>query len=412
MNVQLKLNARPRGLVKVSADGSNATEILAKLQAAFETFKAENDANLKAKFADVVQTEKVERINAEISALQGEIDKMNAKLAAGQVNGSDKRVHDAEYTEAFKAQMRMGDRIKDDAILASLNKGTAAEGGYTTPVEWDRTINDELKLVSPVRQLMSVKTVGVHAASKLINKHGTTSGWVGETAARPETAASTLQPLNITWGEIYAMPSATQQILDDSLIDLEKWLSDEVLLEFAQQEGAAVISGNGTNKPNGILTYVTGGTNADSHPSGAITVVASGAVGAVTFDGIQNLVYDLPTQFTGNAAFAMNRNTVGKIRILKDTTNNYLWQPSNVLGTPASLLGYPAVEVPDMPNVATNAKSILFGDFKRTYEIYDRIGIRVLRDPYTAKPYVLFYTTKRLGGICVNPQAMRALNIG
>lgn len=399
-----------RGIAAARADISDPRALIESLNKAVKALRDEHDAQIKeikAGYADVVKTEQIAKINASVSEMQAAVDEVNIKLASIATNaGKGNRVKDPEYTEAFGAFMKKGD------VQASLNKGTAADGGYVTPTEWDRTINDELKLVSPVRQLMSVREVGVAAASKLVNKHGTASGWVGETAARPETASPQLAPLPITWGEIYANPGASQQVLDDALIDLEQWLKDEVLLEFAAQEGAAVISGNGTNRPNGILTYVTGGANAAAHPSGAITTVASGAVGALTSDGIVDLVYALPSAFTGNASFAMNRATHGLVRKLKDSTNNYLWQPSYAAGQPATLQGYPLVEVPDMPNVATGAKAILFGDFKRCYEIYDRIGVRVLRDPFTNKPYVLFYTTKRVGGICVNPQCMKAINVG
>lgn len=398
-----------RGIASVRADASDPKALIAQLNTAVKALRDEHEAQMKeikAGYADVVKAEHVERINKTVADLQAAVDATNVRMAAMQVNGPDqRRVTDPEYSQAFAQYMRKGD------VQASLSKGVAADGGYTTPTEWDRTINDELKLISPVRQLVTVKTVGVAAQSKLINKHGVVSGWVGETAARPETATAQFASYNITWGEIYANPSATQGVLDDSLIDIEQWLKGEILLEFAFQEGAAVIAGTGVNRPNGILTYVTGGANAAAHPSGAIAVRASGAVGDFTTDAIQSLIYDLPSAFTGNAKFAMNRDTQGKIRLKKDGQGNYLWQPSYQAGQPSSLLGFPLVEVPDMPNVATGAKSILFGDFQRCYEMYDRLGIRTLRDPFTNKPYVMFYTTKRVGGVMVNPQCMKALNI-
>lgn len=408
--MKIENRASFRGIAAVRADASDPKALIEQLNKAVKALRDEHESQIKeikAGYADVVKAEQIDRINAAVSDIQAAVDATNVKMAAMTVNGpGGRKIGDKEYTDAFASFMKSGE------VKASLNKGVAAEGGYVTPTEWDRTISDELKLVSPVRQLMTVKTVGVHAASKLVNKHGAASGWVGETAARPETAASQFATLPIAWGEIYANPSATQGVLDDALIDLESWLSQEVLLEFAYQEGAAVISGTGVSRPNGILTYVTGGANAAAHPSGAILTVASGAVGNVTADGLLNLVYALPSAFTGNASFAMNRATQGLIRLLKDTTNNYIWQPTYVAGQPASLLGFPLVEVPDMPAVATGAKSILFGDFKRCYEIYDRMGVRVLRDPYTNKPYVMFYTTKRVGGVMVNPQCMKAINIG
>lgn len=397
------LRGMPRGLVAVRAE-ANPIEALNR---AFEAFKTEHTASIEAIRKDVVQAEKVDRINDAIGKLQADIDATNAKIAAAQlgVGDAERRVVDADYTSAFNAHMKKGE------ITASLNKGTASEGGYLAPTEWDRTITDELLQVSPMRQICSVMSISTNGFSKLFNLRGTASGWVGETAARTETAAPTLGTLTYNTGEIYANPSATQQMLDDAEINLEAWLAGEVNLEFAYQEGAAFLSGNGTNKPTGILTYVTGAANAAAHPFGAISLVNSGAAADLTADGIINLTYALPSEFTGNARFVMNRNTQKEVRLLKDGQNNYLWQPTFVAGQPATLLGYPITEMAGMPDVAASAVPILFGDFQRGYLIVDRTGVRVLRDPFTNKPYVHFYTTKRVGGGLLNPQVLRGQTI-
>ncbi|VVE51670.1 capsid protein [Pandoraea communis] len=375
----------------------------------FAQFKEANDKRIDAlekglPSADV--TAKVEKMGDDLSALQAAIDEHSIKMAALEMGGAGgKQLRDAEYTGAFKAHVKKGD------VQAALNKGADEQGGYLTPVEWDRTIIDKLVLISPMRQLAQVQAVSKAGFSKLFNMGGTASGWVGETDARPQTGTGTFKSLSFASGEIYANPAATQQILDDSEIDLETWLANEVQTEFARQEGIAFLSGDGENKPNGILTYVTGGANAAVHPFGAIETVKSGAAAAATSDGVIDLIYDLPSAFTANARFAMNRNTQREIRKLKDGQGNYLWQPSYVAGQPATLAGYAITEVPDMPDLAANSIPVLFGDFKQTYLIVDRIGVRVLRDPYTAKPYVLFYTTKRVGGGLLNPQPMRAMKI-
>ncbi|UVH54674.1 phage major capsid protein [Variovorax paradoxus] len=406
-------NPVPRGLIAIRADGGPPGDIKATVEAlnrAFATFKEEHTKQLediKKGNADALQALKVENINADIARLQREVDDTNVKLAAAQMGAGTggKAVADAEYTGAFRAHFKKGD------VQAALNKGADGEGGYLAPVEWDRTITDKLVLVSSMRQLATVQPVSGAGLTKLFNLGGTASGWVGETAARPQTATGTFASLGFGWGEIYANPAATQQILDDSAINLEAWLAGEVETEFSKQEGAAFFSGDGTNKPFGILTYVTGGANAAKHPFGAIKTVNSGAAAAITSDGIVDLIYDLPSAFTANAGFAMNRKSQGTIRKLKDGQGNYLWQPSYVAGQPATLAGFPITEVPDMPDIAANSVPALFGDFKRTYTVYDRVGVRVLRDPFTAKPYVLFYTTKRVGGGVHNPEPMRALKI-
>ena len=376
---------------------------------AFATFKSENDqaiADLKKGQTDALQALKVDRINADIEKLQSAVDEANTRIAAAQLQGvAQGGLKDKEYTSAFQSHMKRGE------IQAALNKGVAGEGGYLAPTEWDRSIVEKLVQVSPMRALSSVQTISTNGFSKLFNNLGTVSGWVGEATARPATATPTFGTLTYTTGEIYANPAATQQMLDDSEVDLEAWLANEVQTEFAYQEGVAFLSGDGTNKPNGILTYVTGGANAATHPWGAITAVNSGAAAALTADGILSLVYALPSEFTGNARFAMNRATLAAARKLKDTANQYLWQPSYAAGEPSTLAGYAVSEVAGMPDIGAGAKAALFGDFKRTYLVVDRIGVRVIRDNLTNKPYVNFYTTKRVGGGLLNPQTMRALNI-
>jgi HK97 family phage major capsid protein len=243
-----------RGVASLRADASDPNKILAGLQKAFEDFKAENENKLKAK-ADVVLDEKVERINKAVGDMQAALDDANARVAAMAVNGAGerKRVIDPEYTEGFKSFMRRGD------VNAALTKAAPADGGFTAPTEWDRTITDKLVIVSPMRQICAVQTIGVNAFSKLFNNKCTVSGWVGETAARTETATPTFGSLTYTTGEIYANPSASQQMLDDSLVDLEAWLAGEVEQEFALQEGLAFVNGTGANgRPNGILTYEIG----------------------------------------------------------------------------------------------------------------------------------------------------------
>lgn len=403
----------PRGLIAVRADTPpGAAEVKAAVETlnkAFADFKAEHTKQLdeiKKGNADALQALKVDVVNADVSRLQKELDELNTKIVAAQMGGSGGAVlKDKEYSEAFQAHFKKGE------VQASLNKGADGEGGYLAPVEWDRTITDKLKLVSPMRALATVQPVSGAGLTKLFNLGGTASGWVGETAARPATNTGTFASLGFGWGEIYANPAATQQLLDDSAINLEAWLANEVEDEFAKQEGAACFAGDGANKPFGILTYVTGAANAAKHPFGAIKLVNSGAAAAISADGIIDLVYDLPSKFTANARFALNRKAEGAVRKLKDGQGNYLWQPTYVAGAPATLAGFPITEVPDMPDVAANSVPLLFGDFKRTYTIFDRVGVRVLRDPFTNKPFVQFYTTKRIGGGVHNPEPMRGMKV-
>jgi HK97 family phage major capsid protein len=200
--------------------------------------------------------------------------------------------------------------------------------------------------------------------------------------------------------ELYAMPAATQTLLDDAIVNVDQWIAEEVESAFAEQEGAAFVNGDGTDKPKGFLAYPS---VADaSWAWGNIGVLNTGVAGAFAAsnpsDVLVDLVYALKAGYRQNASFVMNRKTQAAVRKFKDSTGNYLWQPPASAGAPATLLGFPLVEAEDMPNIANNAVSIAFGDFRRGYLVVDRAGVRILRDPYSAKPYVLFYTTKRVGG--------------
>ncbi|MCP4307782.1 MAG: phage major capsid protein [bacterium] len=400
-----------RGTFSVRADaGGDVKAMIADLNRDWNEFKAtldEKDKELAKKFDDYVTTDKLEKINSSVGDLQSAIDAANARLQAIALGaGQENAVDDQEYTEAFQAY------FKKEHIHANLNKGAADEGGYLAPVEWDRTITDSLIEVSPMRQIASIQQISTAGFKKLFNLRGTASGWVGETTARTETNTPTFGEMTYTPGEIYANPAATQQMLDDAAVNLEMWLAGEVETEFAFQEGLAFVSGDGTNKPAGVLTYATGAANAGVHPLGAIEVHTAAAAAAVTTDEILELTYLLPSAFTQNARFTMNRATQGEVRKLKDGQGNYIWQPSFTAGQPATLVNYPVTEMAAMPNMATTAMPIAFGDFRRGYLIVDRTGVRVLRDPFTNKPFVQFYTTKRVGGGLLNPETLKILQMG
>jgi HK97 family phage major capsid protein len=399
-----------RGLVGVRADASTDIKALIEEQGkTFEAFKAAHQKeleDLKKGMGDVVQSEQVDRINTSVGELQAAIDAANVQIAAMSLSGTGPdAVKDAEYTEAFQAHFSKGQ------VQANLNKGADPEGGFLAPVEWDRTITDKLVEVSAMRSIASVQNISTAGFTKLFNLRGTGSGWIGEEEARPETSTPTFGSMVITPGEIYANPGATQGMLDDAAVDLESWLANEVQTEFAKQEGLAFVAGNGVNKPNGFLSYATGAANAGANPLGAIGVDPAAATTAVTEDELLDLIYGTPASYTNGARFVMNRTSLGKIRKLRDADGRQLWQPSSVAGQPSQLLAYPVTEMPDMPDMAANTTPIAFGNFARGYLIVDRTGVRVLRDPFTAKPKVLFYTTKRVGGAVVDPKAIRILQM-
>lgn len=397
----------PRAVIgaRVKMDASDPKVLIEQIQAAVKEMRETNEARLKKieSKVDPLDVEKYDKLSDTVSSLEKTLNEQAVKIAAAALGGApgDMQPTNPEYVKDFKAHMRRGD------VSAAMTVGTATEGGYLAPVEWDRTITNKLKQISPIRANSEVIQISGNGFSRVYNDGVIGSGWVGETAARATTTTPGLTSLAFNTGEIYANPAITQIALDDVAIDLEKWLADQVDGEFAIQENIAFLSGNGTNKPNGILTYVTGAANAATHPFGAITGATVAGAAAVTTDEIVDLVYSLPSERNGNAKFYLNRSSLAKIRKLKDGQGNYIWQPTYVAGQPSTLQGYPVVEVPGMPNMTTGLVSILFGDMEATYLVIDRVGIRVLRDPFTNKPYVNFYTTKRVGGGVQNPEFMR-----
>lgn len=375
-------------------------------------------SDLNAAFADFKDNHR-----REMEGVQSALDNLAASSAAHRINGNQTlTAPDPEYSNLFASWFRKGDQESDlkaanargdrQAIQAAMQSGSDGAGGYLAPVEWDRRVNKALEPVSPMRRLARVIPTTVRAYSTLYSKDGWGSGWVGETAARPATATPTLDPLVFPHGEIYANPGITQNLLDDADFNLEAWLATEVAEEFGKQEGVAFLSGNGSNKPRGLLTYVDGGDSDAHHPGGNLTVVPSGAAAALpAADGLIDFVYGLPSPYRQNARWLMNSMTAAAIAKFKDGDGNYLWRETYVAGQPATLLGYPVEIDENMPDVAAGALPIAFGDFQRGYVINDRQAIRILRDPYTNKPFVHFYTTKRVGGGVDDPKAIRLLKI-
>jgi HK97 family phage major capsid protein len=406
--------ATGRGLVAVRAEAQpKKIASIEDLGTAFEAFKATHTAQLdeiKAGKTDVVTTDKLAKVEADLDRLQAAIESVNLANAVGDGHDSAKP-RDPEYTAQFRSYFKGGEpSAKLNEVRAAATK-TDGEGGYLAPVEWDRTIGKKQKVISPMRQNSSVISISGAGFKKVFSDGIVGSGWVGETAARPQTTTPGLSILDFGLGELYANPAASQGLIDDAEIDVEAWLADEVSVEFDRQEGIAFLSGDGTNKPHGVLTYVTGAANAAKHPYGAIPVLNSGAAADVKADALFDLQADLPAEHVPGAKFFMNRGSQAAFRKLKTADGAYLWQPSLALGVPPTLAGEAVVDMPGMPNVGAGNIAALYGDMAETYQVIDRIGVRVLRDPYTAKPFVLFYTTKRVGGGVKNPTAMRALRI-
>jgi HK97 family phage major capsid protein len=394
-------------------------DAMAGLMEAFHAFKEANDERLalleKRSGADALVEEKVDRIGKAIDAQKARLDELTLKARRPAIGGEDKAESSREHRAAFEAYVRKGEtQGLYDFERKSMSVGSNPDGGYLVPPETETEIGRRVSTLSPIRAIADVRQVSSMTYKKPYMLTGATTGWVGETAARPETASPTLTELVFPAMELYAQPAATQALLDDAAVDLDRWIADEVQIAFAEQEGAAFVTGNGTNRPKGFTDYPK---VADaSWTWGNIGYIATGVAGAFPAsnpsDKLIDLAYALKSGYRQNGTWVMNRKTQAVIRKFKDADGNYLWQPAATADGKASLMGFPITEAEDMPDIGTDTYALAFGDFRRGYLVVDRIGVRILRDPFSSKPYVLFYTTKRVGGGVQNFEALKFMKFG
>ena len=412
------MNATNLPAPETKAGDLDLKDAFGEFMTTFEDFKAANDerlAELETRLgADAVTADKVDRISRALDEQKRAIDGLSLKGVRPAL-GRESRAMPSEHKGAFEAYMRSGDDRQLRALdTKAMSYGSGQDGGYLVPDETEAEIGKRLAALSPIRSISSVRQVSSAVLKKPFSVSGPAVGWVAETAARPQTATPTLAELQFPTMELYDMPAATASLLEDTVVDLDRWISGEVEAAFAEQEGAAFVSGDGVNKPKGFLAYPT--VDEIVWTWGNIGYVLTGVAGALPAanpsDVLIDLVYALKAGYRQNATWVMNRKSQAAIRKLKDADGNYLWQPPATPGSRAMLMGFPLVEAEDMPDIAADATPIAFGDFSRGYLVVDRTGVRVLRDPYSAKPYVLFYTTKRVGGGVQDFDAIKLLKFG
>lgn len=388
---------------------------------AFEAFREANDERLAQVESlvspDVVTTEKMERINSALSDQKKLLDSLVLKSRRPSIgtNQTITPLARVEHKAAFEAYVRSGresDLKRFEAKAMSI--GSDPDGGYLVPDETAAEIGRRLAEISPIRSIAGIQLVSSAVFKKPFAATGPATGWVAETEIRPQTASPALVELQFPTMELYAMPAATGSLLEDSAVDIDAWIAGEIEAAFAEQESAAFINGDGVNKPRGFLNHPT--VAEDSWSWGNLGHVATGVSGAFAgsdpSDTLIETVYALKAGYRQNANWVMNRRSQAEIRKLKDADGNYLWQPPAAAGERAALMGFPVIEAEDMPDIAADSLSIAFGDFGRGYLIVDRTGVRILRDPYSAKPYVLFYTTKRVGGGIQDFDAIKLVKFG
>lgn len=398
-----------------------------------DAFMKKTDEELKEqkksfdkKTSDVVTQEEVKKLTTALEEQKKLVEGLrleNNRPIMTAPDGTKTQLTDEQmaHKKAFDAWFRKGagEEGLGELQKKALSVGTDPDGGYTVPVQMETAIDRVITEISEMRNIARVVQVSTASYKKRVSQGGASSGWVGEQGSRPNTDTPTLDVLEFPVMELYANPSATQSLLDDSAINIDQWLADEVSIEFAVQEGAAFVNGDGAAKPRGFLTYDT--VENASWAWGKLGYKATGVSGdfadsssdpGAETTNIVDLVYSLKPVFRRDARFTMNRKSVSTIMKLRDADGRQLWSSGLRDGQSDRLMGYPIYEMEDMPDIAANSLSVAFGDFQRGYIIVDRIGVRVLRDPFSAKPYVQFYTTKRVGGGIGHYEAIKLLKFG
>lgn len=408
------------------------SDVIAEMQKGFEHLKSTNEeliekklsglgvAELEAKMAKIEkdldsaetksQEEQAAKLVAEKKAeeMASQLDELRVAFNRG---GESKAEQEDLHAKAVEMFLSKGKDALDEEQIKALATDTDGNGGYGLAITQAAKITDFMFETSPMRAYASVGKISTGEWKALIDSDEAGAGWVGERAGRPATSTPTLGEKVITTHEMYADPRATQTMIDDASFDVANWLAGKVSRKFSRLENTAFVNGDGVVQPRGILTYADGVIG----PAGErekIEQIESGAVGAIDSDAMFDLQGALKADYNGNARFFFNRATLTEVRKLKDGQGNYLWAPGFNGGTGPALLGKEYALFEDMPALATDSLSVAYGDMREAYQIVDRTGIRVLRDPYTARPYVSFYTTKRTGGDVVNYEALKLMVTG
>lgn len=383
---------------------------------AFEELKKTNDSRLaeleKKGSADGLLEVKLENIHKAMDSYQDRMAKLEAaeRVAEGVAEIKDSAKINHEYKNAFISYVTKGNQQSLDSLIETKALSVASDpnGGYlVTPVMSDRIIKKIFE-TSPLRQVANVQTISSDQLDFIVDNDEAAANWTTEQGTRSTTATPTFDKKSIFVHELYTKPKASQKLLDDASIDVETWLADKVAEKLRRTENTAFFTGDGVGKPRGLLTY-TAGTS-----WGEIEQISSTSGTAATLDADDfiSMYYSLKEDYQLNASFLMARSTVKKARLLKEsTTDQYIWAPGLQAKAPDTILGAPVIQCSDMPVIATDSLSIAVGDFNKAYQIVDRAGIRMLRDPYSAKPFVEFYTTKRTGGDVTNFEAVKLLKM-
>jgi len=377
------------------------TEIMKKMEeisSAFEEFKSTNDNRIskieKKGSADPLLEVKLDKINEEIDKKTSEIEALQTAINRPSGGNDTKNKNDEEvleYKEAFCSYLRRGTEVGLEQ--KALSVGSDPDGGYLVTPTISSEVIKKVNETTPMRQLASVETISSDTLEIAIDREDAGAIWSGgEKAPVNDSATPTFGKQSIDTHELVAQPKATQKLIDDANIDIESWLAGKLSDKFSRSENTGFIKGPGIGQPRGILTY------SDGTGWGQIEQINSGVSAGFTFDSFINLIYSLKEEYADRSTFLMHRNAEKNARKLKDSNGQYIWQPSLVAGTPNTILGRPVRTGSDMNDVGAGTLSVAIADFAKAYQIVDRTSIRILRDPYTEKPFIKFYATKRVGG--------------
>lgn len=391
----LALASPPAAILAMFANAGDPATVLRELSAGFETFKADQDRRL--------------------AGLEAATDALTLQAAAMRLNGSALDGQSSIRRATPKDLMAFGEIIRSGGPAAAMRTISDPDGGYLVPEELAGEIISIQRNMGAMRKLAKVVPTKSSSYQQPFNIAGTASGWVGETEARPQTAGPNLVMLDFPAGEIYANPAVSQGLLDDSAFNIAEFVINEIAAEFDAQEGTAFLNGNGIKKPRGLLTYATASTADASRPFGTLQYIPSG--GATGFassnpaDVIHTIRLSLKAGFRSNATWLMNSNTLAVVSKWKDGQGRFLMQPAITEGARDQLAGYPVETDEGMPDIGAGSFPIAFGDFKRGYLITDRVQVRMIPDALTNKPFVNYYTTKRIGGGLLDSQAIKLMKI-
>ncbi|CRK74108.1 phage major capsid protein, HK97 family [Nereida ignava] len=381
---------------------SSAQPILSQKATQFETAITDFVSDLKGFKADLTN---------QLNQQESTIAMLNQKMTTPNRPPLSAAPLEAPHLKAFDAYVRLGE---EDALRGlafegkSMSSAIAGDGGYLVDPVTSDTIKSSLANAASIRAIAEIVNVDATSYDVLVDHGDLGAGWANETAGTSESNTPTIDRISIALHELSALPKASQRLLDDSAFDIENWLAGKISTTFARSEAEAFVNGDGLEKPMGFLSHTT--VENDNYEWGKIGHIITGEAGGLGDpDKLIELVYALEADYRANGTFVMNSKTAGEIRKLRDSDGRFLWNDGMASSDPARLLGYPVLIAEDMPDVEVNATPIAFGDFARGYTIAERPDLRVMRDPFSAKPNVLFYATKRVGGDVTDFAAIKLL---